>query len=334
MVNNYGKTMKILFYIIFSLLFLPSCFLNAKKILIINSYHKAYPWVKSYNMGLRKELSDSYKIENFYMDTKRLPESMHEKQAELAWEKYLSVKPDLVILADDNALKYLGGWLANTKTPVVFLGVNNNPRYYNLGNEKNITGILERPLYRRSILQISKFIKTKKVLVLFDSGTTANVIKDELFLGRANVYLYDIIVELFLVKKIKKWKEIILNSKSMGFDFIIVGLYHTILDKNGKHVDSEEVIQWTSKHTPIPIFAFWDFAVGREKAIGGLVLHGATQGAEAGRLANKILGERVSPSKIIIRIGDKGKYLFSRSQLEKYNLTLPEGISRKAEFVD
>ena len=54
-----------------------------------------------------------------------------------------------------------------------------------------------------------------------------------------------------------------------GYDVILLGLYHTLRDDTGKHVEAEKVLEWTSENTPVPSFAFWDFLLGPRKAIGG-----------------------------------------------------------------
>jgi len=63
----------------------------------------------------------------------------------------------------------------------------------------------------------------------------------------------------------------------------------TLTDKEGKHADAEALLKWTVKNTPVPPFAFWDFTVGPDKAIGGFVLFGKTHGEAAGKMALKIL---------------------------------------------
>ena len=47
---------------------------NSKKILLLHSYHKEYPWVAAITAGVHKALAGQDIILNtFYMDTKRNP---------------------------------------------------------------------------------------------------------------------------------------------------------------------------------------------------------------------------------------------------------------------
>ncbi len=72
-----------------------------------------------------------------------------------------------------------------------------------------------------------------------------------------------------------------MNAKKEGYGAIILGLYHTLVDDRGRHVDDEQVARWTSKHSPVPVFGFWDFSVGKGLAMGGLTLDSEPQGREA-----------------------------------------------------
>lgn len=103
------------------------------------------------------------------------------------------------------------------------------------------------------------------------------------------------------------WQETIKSAKNEGYNAIFIGLYHTIVDENNQHISADEVIRWTSENTPVPPFAFWDFAVGSDKAIGGLTLFGKSQGLLAADIATQILSG-AQPSKIQVKTGKKVSY--------------------------
>lgn len=304
-------------------------------ILVIGSYHAEYPWEISYREGLRELLAYKYDLESFYMDTKRLPSSEHEKMAQKAWEKYQEIKPVLVILGDDNALKYLTPRFSKTETPVVYLGINANPRDYGAFDKENITGVLERPLVKRSVSILKRMIQPepKKALVLFDSGPTSEASVAEAFGGKTTLVVNGIETELKLIGKWDVWENTVLKAKGDGYDAIFTGLFHTIRDAQGKHVSDEKVLEWTVKYSPLPPFAFWDFIVGSDKAVGGFVLSGKAQGKEAAKLALRILRGK-SPGEIPPVIGKRGEFIFSRSQLKKWNLTVPTDILSLTKFTE
>ncbi len=286
--------------------------------------------------GILEKLGTDYQVEIFEMDTKRLPKSEYKKRAQLAWEYYESVKPKLVFLGDDNALRYLAPKFVETDTPVVYLGINNNPKKYGASGQKNITGVLERPLYKQSIQMLKALLgkKPRNVLFLFDDGVTTRAVVSMTFRNKTKLLIQGVPVQVKRVGTLKRWKETVLSAKADGFDAIVTGGYNTIKDDQGVHVPINQVGQWTSAHTPIPMFSFWSFSVAADQTIGGLVLFGKSQGDKAGELALRILQEGVSPGDIGPTVSEKGRYFYSKTQLKKWGLTLPESIAAKAEYVD
>jgi ABC-type uncharacterized transport system substrate-binding protein len=307
---------------------------QSKEILLIESYHADYPWDASYLEGLKQNLPSQYTLTTFEMDTKRLPSDQHQAQADKAWALYQQKQPILVILGDDNALKFLGKKFVTTSTPVVYLGANNNPRTYGVGSSPNVTGVLERPLVKRSMLLISEIIPMKKVLALFDDGTTAQVVKSSIFSNKNSLNVASVNVDLELMSAMKDIKAKIEKEKSSKtYDAIFMGLYHTIKDAEGNNVPADGVLHWVANNSPVPVFAFWDFTVGKGKAAGGYVLFGKEQGTAAAGLVVEMLKKK-SNDIIPPIMGEKGRYLFSNAQLAKWNIQLPETIKQSATLID
>lgn len=325
--------MKKVMFLILGLAVASSSFAAQKTILVIESYHAENSWDASYLEGLRENLSSDIKLVNFEMNTKRLPKDQHQKQADQAWRKYEEINPDLVILGDDNALKFLGPKFLETKTPVVYLGINRDPRdYIELG--KNITGVLERPIFTLAIGSISEIIQPKpdKILVLFDDGTTSQASVAEAFQGKTSLEIAKTKVDLELIGNFETWKKVVSSAKEMGYDAIVVGLYHTLVGRDGKNISADDVMAWTSANSSVPPFGFWDFSVGKGKTIGGFVLYGKEQGKTAAGMATRIL-KGTEPKAIRPVIGDKGKFLFSKSELAKHQLILPSRIASAAHLI-
>ncbi|MFM5035984.1 ABC transporter substrate-binding protein [Aeromonas veronii] len=268
-----------LLLLLLSTLSLP---LWAANILVISSYHPEYLWDQSYNKGLLDGLQGEHKITHFYMDTKRHPREKFDEIAQQAIAFYLKSKPDLVVLGDDNAINYLANEIASLGTPVVFLGMNENPRLKGFVGHPKITGVLERPLLKRNISEISQMMGDYSL-----------------------------------------WQEAVLNAKKNGYQAIFLDLYHTLVDDNGKHVSEKTVLEWTSANTPVPLFCFWEFTVGKGMAIGGLVLDGHDQGIQAASLINTILAGTL-PRTISPRAALRGEYVFSKSELARWQLTVPD----------
>lgn len=306
-----------------------------KTILVVESYNVEMQWDVDYKEALRTALDKHYRLEFFQMDTKRLPKAQHAAMADKAWALYQTLHPALVILGDDAALKFLAPRLGTTTTPVVYLGINNNPReYFDAAVIKNITGVLERPVLKRNIAFVQRILPaTRRALVLFDTDVTSQVVLRETFGGKTEQTIGGVQVELKLIEHWEQWQEQVLHAKD-HYDVIFLGLYQALRDASGKSANTtDEVARWTSEHTPIPAFGFWDWAVGPEKTVGGLVLYGKDQGKAAGEMALKILGG-VSPDKIYPVTADRGNFLYSRTQLRRYGIVLPPDIAAMASYTD
>ena len=306
---------------------------SGANILVVESYHGEFAWDMDYKRGLEKVLAGN-QITYFEMDTKRVSPDKYQEMADKAWALYEKIEPDVVVLGDDNALKFLGKKLGTTSTPTVYLGVNNNPRVYGVHGLANITGVLERPLLKKNISIVKKIIgpATKKGLIIFDNGTTSQASITGEFMGKDSMKIAGITVDLKQIGDIDQWKKVIAGADAAGYDFVILGLYHTIKDSAGKSVPASEVLSWTSENCKPPLFGFWSFSVGEGKTAGGMVIFGETQGVAAGMMVKKILNG-AAPKSIAIVVGEKGELLFSTSALKKHKLTLPESIQKKARFL-
>lgn len=321
----------ILFFIV--ILICPGIASARAKVLLIESYHSGYIWDANCIRGLETALNGTADIVSFAMDTKRLDVALYEERADMAWREYQRVRPDVVVLADDNALKYLAARFMSTDTPVVYMGINANPREY-VGMNSNITGVLERPLYKRSVILIKQILNmhSGKILVLFDKGTTADVLKDSVFRGRYKSKIAGIEADIMLISSYSEWKKAVLSAKDDGYSAVVVGLFQRIFDGD-EHVPGPEVLNWTSQNIRVPMFAFWKMFVGADKAIGGLVLSGEIQGRTAGEMVLKILaGTPINQIPPIIP--SQGEFVFSKHELRKWKIRLPYNLMKQAELVD
>ncbi|WP_303844317.1 ABC transporter substrate-binding protein [Aeromonas sobria] len=298
--------------------------LYAAHILVISSYHPEFLWDKSYNKGLLDGLDGEHQISHFYMDTKRYQREEFDDIAQRAIAFYLKSKPDLVVLGDDNAINYLANEIAALGTPVVFLGMNENPRLKGFVGHPKITGVLERPLLKRNISEISQLMGgLDKALVLFDSSNVALTAIEDEFKTQTQLRVGQTLINSQLMGDYSLWQEAVLNAKKNGYQAIFLGLYHTLVDAQGQHVSEQTVLAWTSANSPLPLFCFWEFSVGKGMAIGGLVLDGNDQGHQAAALINSILAGTL-PRTLSPRAALRGEYVFSKSELARWQLTVPD----------
>ncbi len=308
--------------------------LLAAEILVISSYHQTNLWDQSYSAGLQQYLKGEHHISHLYLDTKRQPHQDPERLVSQGMAAYRTHQPALVILGDDNAINALARPIAARGTPVVFLEMNENPRPKGLVGHPLITGVLERPLLKRSISEMSQLMGgLERALVLFDESEVSRTAVAHEFKGRGELTIGQTRVSSRQFTDYRRWQEAVLASRKNGYQALFLGLYHTLTDAQGQHVSEQQVLAWTSANSPVPLFCFWAFAVGRGAAIGGLVLDGHSQGERAAELANAILSG-TAPGALSPRAASRGEYLFSKSELARWHLTAPDAWQDKVSYVE
>ncbi|MDP2574429.1 ABC transporter substrate binding protein [Vibrio penaeicida] len=320
--------MRKIFLLLMTMLFASNSI--AKELVFIHSYHFEYPWVAEYREGFQSAIGDM-NIHNFQMDTKRKPASQFPAIADEAWEFIQQHDPDIVVVSDDNALKYLGPRLIENNIPTFFLGINANPRNY-VPITPSISGVLERPLMKRSVYMISKVLPdVAKIRVLMDGAATSHAILETSFNNKLSQSINGITVHTSLIQNYESWESNILETKQQGYDAIIIANYAALKDKSGKHYSLDEVSSWTSENSPIPVFAFWSYSVGKGKAIGGLSISALEQGIEVAKLINQFVASGEMPT---ITTPKKGSFIFSKKELKRWELSVPSDIEKKAEMRD
>jgi ABC-type uncharacterized transport system substrate-binding protein len=162
------------------------------------------------------------------------------------------------------------------------------------------------------------------------------VIKTTVFRDQHFLRIGDTAVDVRFIATFAQWREAILSARQKNYDIIFAGLYHSFKDAAGNYIPSNEVLTWSSANSPVPVFGYWDFAVGEGRAVGGLVNSGQPQGKAAAELVLKIL-EGAKPGTLYPVIPEDGQFVFSRSELVRWGILLPSDILEGDEpvrFVD
>lgn len=306
---------------------------QSKKIFIVNSYHKTYPWTHDCLKGFTKIINPMYQISSFDMDTKRIPNELIQNKTIEALHLIRQEKPDIVIAMDDNALKYLGQKVVDLGIPLIFLGINQNPRLY-FSNKKipeNVTGVLERPLLKQSLTILNKIIGPGRFLLMMDNEMTSSAMISTTMQGQKKIKYASCDLELFTTSRFDDWKDRVRALKDENFKAIIICNYAATKDKSGKQVPLNTVSTWTSANSPIPVFGFWKYSLGKGKAIGGILLSGFYQGKAAAEMANIILETNKIPQ---IKTPSQGDIIFSKHELKRWKIRLPPAIFKKAKYVE
>jgi ABC-type uncharacterized transport system substrate-binding protein len=331
------KSVKI--FIIIVLVGTPLIKLSASQVvkfssLIVSSYHQELEAERGLVMALQKGMSSISNSTVLYMDTKRrTPNSFKEISLSIQ-NKILENKPDIVFLCDDNALKYLGDFLANKDVPTVFLGINGNPREYLGENHHKLSGVLERGLYLRGILQLKQFFpKVKKISILIDNSLTAQSISQEMFKAQKSKKIKGISFTSKTLLTFDSFKQAIKDANQLSDTQLIIGPMHALQGKEpGSNIHYKTALKWASTHYKKPIFTFWKDFIGHDFLLGGYVIDVAKQGEIAAEMGQKILSKKPLGPQIVTP--KTGVFVFSQKQLLKWKIDTSKIFKEKIELIE
>lgn len=300
---------------------------NEKRVMLIHSYHPDFSWVGDITQGIRQVLGNTASLSVHYLDTKRIPKSEFSIRSEQTYQTFLIEKPDVVVICDDNGFRLLGNRISET-TPVVFCGINGDLRtdYPWAVQRANVTGVVERPLIKRTILQFSKAVGQRlgKVLILLGDSPTAQAFHRSDLGGMRHIRLSpQSRADVLRIGELSKWKQEIAQAKNNGFDLLLLAGFSAMRDGDGQHVDVETLSQWVNENTPLVTITVHEQAIGPGKVAAGMVVSGKTMGQDTAKLVQLILQQGTADS-IPILFQNQGRLIFSRSELAKWDLTLPD----------
>jgi len=272
----------IFLFVVPSGLWMFRCGKAHRHVLYINSYHRGYAPSDSILAGLGRGLSARADVEldTFYMDLKRLQdEPSIIRMTEAALSAINRVKPDVLIVSDDNAVKYLvAPHFRKGPLPVVFCGVNWSSEPYGLPTE-TVTGMVE-------VLPIEETVKTlrvyypqlRKVIVISENSMTERKsmrYTDELYRALGFV------VRTVLVDNFNQWKRAFLTANAND-DAIF-------LPTNGaiQGWDDAEAADFVFRNIKKPVFTCDDFMM--RFCVFGLTKVASEQGEWAAQTALRIL---------------------------------------------
>jgi ABC-type uncharacterized transport system substrate-binding protein len=209
-----------------SMLVVPSTASSgANKCLYVSSYHRGYAWSDGVEQGLRKVLTGHCEIRQIDMDTKRNKSAEFKQSAAAAVKREIeSWKPDVVIVSDDNAAKYVvKEYYRDADTPFVFSGVNWTVKEYGFPYS-NVTGIIEVAPLEAMLSHAVKYSGGAKNAIYLGADT----LTEKKNLDRVASASNKLGIELrgILVSDASEWKS--QYQAAQEADFIVMGSYSGI----------------------------------------------------------------------------------------------------------
>jgi len=309
----------ILMFLLHALLLSSPCMADPD-ILMINSYHKGYPWtddlVKT-TVGFMKTRFSDCEIHVEYMDTKRIKTPRYLRLFQkIIEEKYHGHKPDIVIVSDDNAFRFI---LTCHKrlfpgTPVLFLGVNHfDPAM--IDGHPEVTGIVQN-VYIADTVRIALKLTPgfRRVAVIYDDTLTGRGYREQVFEARKGFEG----LEFTLLDGAQLTTEEMLDRvEALPSDSISL-LCIWVRDKTGIYVPWDKTYPELTRRSPVPVYGvldrMLDFGV-----VGGMVQSAHYHALEAAGIAEKIL-KGVSPADIPVHLKSRNVPMFDYKAMERWNI--------------
>lgn len=257
---------------------------NKKVVTYINSFHRGHPSSDDIMDGIMENFpADSFQIDTYFMDTKRNPAKDHiEQRAAELFDTIMSINPDILLISDDNAIKYIvKPHLDELTMPIVFCGINWTDAEYELPQDK-VTGMLEiLPVANMVNTMYSYYPDMENLLFLSENTTTSRkerMLLDTLF-ERVRVK-----ADHELVDNFDQWK-IAFQKANEKYDIIYLPTHGAV-----KGWDHEEAIDFIQQHIKVPVVTTEDFMM--PYAVFGLTKVAKEQGIWVAQTAKKILRGR------------------------------------------
>lgn len=279
-----------------------------KKIVYINSYHKGHPSSDEIMEGFMKNMpADSFDVYSFYMDTKRNTTTEYvENKARILLDSIIILNPEILVVSDDNAVKYLvEPNLNQLSMPIVFCGVNWTADEYKLPH-KQVTGILEiLPVSNAVKLVKENYPAARKLMVLNENTITSRKEKQILH----NLFLeVGLTTEFSLVDDFEQWKTAFIEG-NRNYDIIYFSTRAAIRDWN-----HEEALSIINENITIPVFTCEDFMM--PYAVFGVTKIAEEHGIWTAATTKKILSG-VSPADIPVTRNHESNVWLNKYLAEK-----------------
>lgn len=309
---------------------LASSHRQKSRVLLLHSYYPDYQWVRDINIGWQRRFAGRAKatVKVHYLDTKRFPSpSSKAKAAQQALHLIRSWKPDVVVAIDDDAQALVAKQLLNqTGVSLIYAGVQNTPASYGYTTARNVTGISEAINLTavRDALSAphphNQPTVPLRIAHLSDQSTYSGSVS-------AAIRRFDWSPHRLLssqqLNSFQGWQQAVLQANRQA-DVLLITNYHTLLNaKRSSSVPSREVLQWTLRHSPLPMLGTWGFFVD-DGGMLALAVSPFEQGDTAASLTLAALRGEAIPPHLRHQINHEMLVMLRASELRRHHWQLPE----------
>jgi len=294
------------------------------KIFWLNSYNSDFQLVVE-NINAFKEVfkKEGVEIEVKEFDLDELRNTSKEHQTTVTKEAIKLIdeyKPDLIYATDDPSQEVVSKYV-NTRIPIVFSGVNNEPQTYGYDKSKNVAGVLEREHFAETI-DFLKSLYPNKI-------TTIGVISQDLPQWKPVMDRIRQETDMFpkiqfigwaMVHTFEDYKKKILEYQNIKVDAIMNFSIAGLVDEKNNSVPETEVTKWLVKNSHIPETTFWGFVV-EDGALLSVEVSSEEQGKNAGIIAKSILIDGKLPTSFAFKSTEKGQRYLNLARAKSLDLS-------------
>ena len=244
-------------------------------------------------------------------------ESVENLNQFLFHEKYKNHPPDLMIVADDNALQYVIDHKIYERHPIVFVGINSLDRAA-ISRGLGMTGVIETVNYRETVELILKVHpETTRIVGVTDSSSTGRVTQSN-FEREARLVDPSIQVQMVRDWTFDELKQIMHNFKK-GTVAVQLSFHKDASGKLAPYIKPYEFF----RQFDIPVYTLWKSHGLGQGIMGGYVADGEYHGRLAAEKALHIL-RGVDPTKIPIDSGAGNFPMFDYRAMTKFGIRIQD----------
>jgi len=294
---------------------------SGKRVLYVDSYHKGYEWSDGITNGIVSTLEGTgVELKIHRMDTKRNTDEEFKEQAALETKAVIEeFEPDVLIVSDDNAFKYLvQPFYKDVDLPIVFSGLNWDASVYGAPYE-NTTGMVEVSL----TLELIEKLKT------YTSGDRVGYLTADVLTERKNAEYYEKLFDLkfdklYFVTTLAEWKNTFSQLQN-EVDIIIFENNAGIVDW-----DDDEAESFALENTEIPVGTTNPWTM--QSSLIGLTKVPKEQGEWSAKAVLEILNG-TPPSQIPVVQNKNGELFLNIKIANKLGVVFEPSEIRSAEIV-
>ncbi len=293
-----------------------------KKVVYVDSYNKGYAWSDGIAAGIKTSFEESgIELDVIHMDTKLHTEENFKLAAgEKARVEIEAFHPDVLIVSDDNAFKYVvQKYYKDAPLPVVFCGVNWDASVYGVPYT-NTTGMVEVSLTTQILENLKPFAKGSRLGYL--SADTETEHKNLTYYEKLFGLKFE---KTYFVKDMDSWKKAF-AALQKETDLVIFENSAGIVGWN-----DSEAQDFAQANIVVPVGTTNPWTM-RESVLGITKIPNE-QGEWAAGAALRIL-DGARPSDIPMTKNEKGSLFVNLKLAEKLNIVFSPNILKNAQVAE